>query len=642
MNNDKKQSRIAEAESAFNLLFGNVPAELIKFGYLWTKPEKATYPFAVSNVEERAKMAVKAIELNDAGFDVYYGVNLMDTEPAANARVKTEFVTMQTAVVTDIDTEGGTHISSEEKKYPPNFDAAKAFLPFEPSVLINSGYGLHALNLFDIPITITNDNRKDCVARNKKYLEIIRSRAGVYQEAVDSVHDLPRVLRVPGTFNYKMGKENAPLCHFFEVNDVRYTSDEMDAKLNALGAKLAISDNVVDKTQKSTKSARQFEDSPDFKEFKIRRMLDYISGGDYGKWLDVGMVLFNEGEPLELWEEWSSKQPKYTPDKEGYSCADKWQTFRQVEGYKIGSLCIWAVAGGYSAKQIWQEWCQMHPDKKPSYKKNIEEKMKRSLDDAIFFLEELTPENFTATDATKTENLHYVALAQAFGFLAQAQKFFDVIKAAQKAAKNRLNEAKEDLTTPLTDSEEIACRELSNVKISIIEQEINRQYQDISKQRKSFEKQQAAERAKAAAQAKAEKRQAEVEDNVSKLREMQKDYRRKIKDYHQKPTKELATEIKNLVAQMRALIFNSCDVFVDKYTGAIKSVIANAANTKLIFTFDPVLDGLIGYDEFQRCDVLLKRPPWRKDKSCIGEQWRDTDDKQLRMYLRNHYKDFNN
>ena len=100
-----KQSRIDMAEKFFNLMFSNVYER--KFGYLWTKQGKATYPFAVSSPDERAAMARKAIELNDDGKDVYFGVNLMDEAPARNARVKAENVTMQTATVTDIDILGG-------------------------------------------------------------------------------------------------------------------------------------------------------------------------------------------------------------------------------------------------------------------------------------------------------------------------------------------------------------------------------------------------------------------------------------------------------------------------------------------------------------------------------------------------------
>ena len=225
-----KQSRIEMALEFLDLIFGEVVERV--FGYLWTKQDKATYPFAVSSPDEREAMARKAIELSDEGKDVYFGVNLMNDPPARNARVKAEYVTLQTTTVADIDILGGTH--TDPDKYPANIEMAKGFLPFPVSMLVDSGYGLHPYCLYTQPITITAENRSEVTKRNKKFIDTIRSRAGKYAKAVDSVHDLPRVLRMPGTYNYKGGRENAPLCRLIEISDARFIPTELDEKLNAL------------------------------------------------------------------------------------------------------------------------------------------------------------------------------------------------------------------------------------------------------------------------------------------------------------------------------------------------------------------------------------------------------------------------
>lgn len=353
-----KQSRIDEAKRLFNLLYGAVSER--KYGYLWAKraDEKITYPFDVSNPHERKAMAQKAIELNDAGFDVYYGVNLMDNPPAPYERATKETVTLQTAIGTDIDVEGGTHTSSEKKKYP-SFDVAKGLLPFTPSILINSGYGYHGLNLYDTPITITADNRKLAEQRNKKFIDVIRSRAGIYSKAIDGVGDLPRVLRVPGTRNYKLGiSDDAPICHIVEVNDVRFSPEDIDKQLAALKPV----QSTKERPMPAPKPVFDFaEDSTDLKEFRIRKMLDCISvvDGEYDKWLDVGFALYNEGLDCSLWEQWSRSQPNF---KDG-ECESKWKGFTyQPGGIKIGSLYQWAVEGGYDAKETMQEWFKLHPE----------------------------------------------------------------------------------------------------------------------------------------------------------------------------------------------------------------------------------------------------------------------------------------
>ena len=90
-------ARIAEAENFFSLLFGNVKDK--HFSYLWTKQDKKTYPFDVSSVEERKKKAELAIKLNDAGCDVYFGVNLGDEPMPSTKRYTKEQVTIQTATI---------------------------------------------------------------------------------------------------------------------------------------------------------------------------------------------------------------------------------------------------------------------------------------------------------------------------------------------------------------------------------------------------------------------------------------------------------------------------------------------------------------------------------------------------------------
>ncbi|MBQ3434755.1 MAG: hypothetical protein IJG24_06910, partial [Selenomonadaceae bacterium] len=70
------------------------------------------------------------------------------------------------------------------------------------------------------------------------------------------------------------------------------------------------------------------------------------------------------------------------------------------------------------------------------------------------------------------------------------------------------------------------------------------------------------------------------------------------------------------------------------------SIKPTQANLNLIFGEDPNLRGLVGHDQFCGVDIFLKRAPWHdKDEDRTGEQWNDTDNAQLRVYLRNVYAD---
>jgi len=360
-----KQARFEMALQFLNLLFGAVLERL--FGYLWTKQDKATYPFAVSNPDERIAMAKKAIELSDAGFDVYFGVNLMNEAPARNARVKAEFVTLQTATVADIDILGGEH--TDPNKYPANIDMAKGFLPFPVSMLVDSGYGLHPYYLYAKPVAITTENRLEVTKRNKKFIDTIRSRAGKYAKAVDSVHDLPRVLRMPGTYNYKGGRENAPLCRLIEVSNVRFTPESLDAQLNEL------------QPAKKSKQARgditliyQSADSREFDTWRAIKMLEVIPVAALSRdeWLNIGMALKNNGNSVSDWGHWSRPDARF---KEG-ECEKLWQGFNGT-GLTIATICDIAEHYGYNAKSVYDEWCSLHPE----FKSRITHKSTPTSDD---------------------------------------------------------------------------------------------------------------------------------------------------------------------------------------------------------------------------------------------------------------------
>ena len=331
-------------------------------------------------------MARKAIELSDSGVDIWHSVNPVNVEPADGKRGDEKSVSYQTAVVVDIDIRSDAH-KGDPTKLAANFDEAKSFLPFTPSIIINSGYGLHAYYIFDSPIKITDDNREELKRRNNLLLDVIRQRAN--GKKIDGVGDLPRILRTPGTFNYKLGKDNAPLCHIVENSGLRFTPDEIDEKLDMLSFRPFFKPKIRGSQKTEMLSFRPFidetlsfrpfiDDNPDFKEFRIRRMLDYINvvDGEYEKWLGVGFALFNEGMHFSVWEQWSRTQPDF---KEG-ECERKWNGFHHdPNGISIASLYQWATESGYDETNIRREYYQLNPYSQKSRRYERSEDMIDSL-----------------------------------------------------------------------------------------------------------------------------------------------------------------------------------------------------------------------------------------------------------------------
>jgi len=356
----EKQNRIDEAERFFNLLYDKITDSHFSYLMTFSNGYGVTYSFAISDETQRIAMARKAIELNDKGFEIWHAVNIVSIEPKDGKRGDETVVSYQTACVVDIDIQSDAHKSNNLAK---SFDEAKSFLPFTPSIIINSGYGLHAYYIWEEPLTITDQNREEIKHRNNLLIEVVRQKAN--GKKIDGVGDLPRILRTPGTFNYKLGKDNAPLCQIIEINDVRYSTAEIDARLKAL---------YLETKQIAEPALKSYidyaDDNPDLKEFRIRRMLDYINvvDGEYEKWLSVGMALKNEGLDCSLWENWSRTQPEF---KEG-ECESKWQGFNRT-GYGIGTLYQYAVENGYDEKETRNEWFQLHlelSEKKTSSKQS--------------------------------------------------------------------------------------------------------------------------------------------------------------------------------------------------------------------------------------------------------------------------------
>ncbi len=225
-----KERRIQDALDFFNLLYLNSSSE--RYGYLWLKKddtEKLTLSFQVSDEHNRHEMAKFAIQYSDDGYDVYCGLCTTDKPLKKHERAKNSNVTGKTSVWCDIDIQGGEH---QGDKYPPDFDTAKNFLSITPSILVNSGYGLHGYWLFDKVQTITDENRDMATQLNKDFLSLIRHNAGQYGGAVDAVQDLARVLRVPGTFNYKLGKNNIKPVFTAEFNDIRYSISDLRSEFD--------------------------------------------------------------------------------------------------------------------------------------------------------------------------------------------------------------------------------------------------------------------------------------------------------------------------------------------------------------------------------------------------------------------------
>ena len=372
---DDKQSCSSQLANFFNQLYGKIPAP--NFVYLITfKNGIETYSFSIADETQIEAMAQEAIKLANNGFDVWHAVNPVSIEPTVGKRGDEFAVSYQTAVIVDIDIRSDAH-KGDQSLLAANFDEAKSFLPFTPSLIIFSGYGLHAYYIFNQPIKITDDNREELKRRNNLLLDIIRQRAN--GKKIDGVGDLPRVLRTPCTFNYKLGADNAPLCRIVEDSGLRFSPKQIDEKLNCnliTATKLQPPATTATKKKTATENCN-FVDDKDFNIFRVRRMLDFINPSTltYDEWLAVGMALKNIGMDYSDWEQWSRTDDRF---KDG-ECQYKWNSFDR-DGYDIGTLYHFAASNGYDAQETSRQYYNLHPNFKPSDKKHVDDEPDSMID----------------------------------------------------------------------------------------------------------------------------------------------------------------------------------------------------------------------------------------------------------------------
>jgi hypothetical protein len=122
----------------------------------------------------------------------------------------------------DVDIKGPAH---EATDLPETMDDALVLVddfPLEPSIIVDTGNGLHAYWLFDEPRRVDEVEELLEVRWKATWKEHAQRRGW----RIDNVFDVARVLRVPETFNHKSDPPKP--VKVMRLSDRRYTPDELD------------------------------------------------------------------------------------------------------------------------------------------------------------------------------------------------------------------------------------------------------------------------------------------------------------------------------------------------------------------------------------------------------------------------------
>ena len=159
-----------------------------------------------------------AFNLCNSGIDVYFGVN-----PRVGKRGKKANVHYVTAFHAEVDY--GIDGHKKRSDYETYDEAIKAITKFKPQpTLINlSGGGLHCYWVLKNPVKADEIGVKELESINKYFLIQLGGDKGT--------HNLDRVLRIPGTYNFKL-PDNPRKVRVIHKDGPVYDFDDFKAFIN--------------------------------------------------------------------------------------------------------------------------------------------------------------------------------------------------------------------------------------------------------------------------------------------------------------------------------------------------------------------------------------------------------------------------
>jgi len=214
-----KSDIFEEAEDFLQAIFGKVLVENlgeIEIRGIYNGKIK------VRNFHDSIESAlVVAGRLSDELSHAYFGVN-----PRIGESGKKENVHYVTTIHVDVDCGSDGH--KKENKYQLKDEALKGILQFiiKPSYVVDSGGGYHVYWILEEPIKVSDIGVETIENINKNLSLMLGGDAGT--------QNIDRILRVPGTYNYKEEYHNIkdgsyPQVKIVYASDNKYSLDDFDS-----------------------------------------------------------------------------------------------------------------------------------------------------------------------------------------------------------------------------------------------------------------------------------------------------------------------------------------------------------------------------------------------------------------------------
>ena len=174
--------------------------------------------FAPNQHEEMARFIQKCGQK----YNTYIGINPREKPLGEYSRGQKKDVCCLVTLFADYDVKGPAH---KETRLPESREDLLGFLktlPLPLSLAVDSGNGVHIYWLLKEPFMTGTDELRDRAETILKGWERYVNGRALRERGwrFDAVCDLPRMLRAPGTINFKT--EDRPVCQVIYSSDVRY------------------------------------------------------------------------------------------------------------------------------------------------------------------------------------------------------------------------------------------------------------------------------------------------------------------------------------------------------------------------------------------------------------------------------------
>ena len=232
-----KEEFISICMDFFNTIFDSVLEK--ELGEIEIRTFRPPSQHFTSSVEEAAE---RAYELCNQGIDVYFGVN-----SRTGKRGKKENIKYLATFHSEVDYGAVGHKKSpNHQTYDEVLKLIQAFKP-EPSLIVHSGGGFHCYWLLQNPLNVNEYEIAALEAINKNLSLKLGGDAGT--------QDIPRVLRIPGTYNFKL-PDNPRLVELISNSGKKYAFEDFEEFRDPTG----IRKEKTNKKSNSTPSSSSVDD----------------------------------------------------------------------------------------------------------------------------------------------------------------------------------------------------------------------------------------------------------------------------------------------------------------------------------------------------------------------------------------------